>query len=63
MNQSLYDPARILARAQEWRAEAEAATIPEMRDFCLQQALRCESLVNRSLDTAVLNEPTLSHRH
>ena len=43
-----YDPAPLLDRAELWRVEADRATLPEMRSFCLLQADCCEGHVKLS---------------
>jgi hypothetical protein len=43
-----YDPTPLIDRAERWRAEADRATNPEMRSFCLLQAERCDGHVNLS---------------
>ncbi len=62
MQPSLYDLERIVARVEEWQVQAAAATIPEMRAFCLEEAHRCEKIVERSLLTPPVasndSEPT-----
>ncbi len=64
MPKNLYEPASLLARAKEWRIEAAAATTPEMRAFCLDEAVRCETVVRQSLETPPLSEggPTQRER-
>jgi hypothetical protein len=56
MLQNLYDLNRIVDRAREWRRQAEASTIPEMRAFCFEEARRCEAIVEQSLLTPPLVE-------
>jgi hypothetical protein len=51
MLKSFYEPERLLARAREWRIEAEIAETAEMRAFCLNEAHRCERVVQQSLET------------
>jgi hypothetical protein len=54
MNHSPYDLVVLTERAQLWRAEADAATLAEMRSFCLSEADRCERRVEVSRSTPVL---------
>jgi hypothetical protein len=54
MSQDLYDLKRIVERAREWRVQAQAATIPEVREYCLREARLCEQVVQRSLLTPPL---------
>jgi hypothetical protein len=56
MLQNFYEPEKLLARAKEWRIEARAATTPEMRAFCLQEAIRCETVVRQSLETPAVRD-------
>ena len=56
MPQDLYDLKRIVERAREWRVQAQAATIPEVRELCLREARLCEQVVHRSLLTPPLAE-------
>jgi hypothetical protein len=56
MNRSPYDPRNLLERAKQWRAEAAAATLAEMRAYCLDEADRCERRVQRSRSTPVFRE-------
>jgi hypothetical protein len=56
MSQDLYDLKRIVERAREWRVQARAATILEVREFCLREARLCEQVVQRSLLTPPLAE-------
>jgi hypothetical protein len=60
MSRNLYEPERLLARAKEWRIEAAAATSPERRIFCLEEATRCETVVRQSLETPALTEDSPS---
>lgn len=56
MIKSSYEPASLLRRSQLWRAEAEAATFPAMRAYCLSEAARCERMVQRSIEVPVIRE-------
>ncbi len=56
MNPSPYDPLVLRERAELWRAEAAAATLEAMRNFCLTQADQCERRVELSLTTPVIRE-------
>jgi hypothetical protein len=56
MSQNFYEPEKLLARAKEWRIEAGAATTPEMRAFCLKEAIRCETVVRQSLETPPVSD-------
>ena len=56
MNRSPYDPAVLKERADLWRAEAAAATLESMRQFCLTEAAQCERRVEMSLSTPVFRE-------
>ena len=56
MSKDLYDLKRIVERAREWRVQAEAAAIPDVREFCLREARLCEQVVQRSLLTPPLAE-------
>ncbi len=51
-----YDPVQLLARSLLWEAEAEAATLPSMREFCLSEAFRFAQMVRRSFETPVVME-------
>ena len=51
-----YNIEELATRAAEWRLEAEAATMPAMRRFCLQEASQCERLIQRSLEVCVVTE-------
>jgi hypothetical protein len=53
MTPSPYDPVILKERAQLWRVEADAATLEEMRTFCLNEADRCERRIELSLSTPV----------
>jgi hypothetical protein len=54
--ESLYDPVRLLGRAQEWRREAATTSIPGMRAFCLDEAIRWEEAVQRSFETPAVTD-------
>jgi hypothetical protein len=56
MGQSLYDLVVLRERAEQWRAEAAAATHEPMRRFCLTEADQCERRVQMSLSTPVFRE-------
>jgi hypothetical protein len=56
MLENHYEPERFLARAKEWRLKAQAAKTPEFRAFCLDEASRCERVVQQSLETPALVE-------
>jgi hypothetical protein len=56
MTHSPYDPVVLEERAQLWRAEADVATLEEMRSFCLTEADRCERRVELSRSTPVIRE-------
>lgn len=56
MKRSPYDLRTLLERAKLWRAEAAAATLEEMRVFCLAEAVRCEARVQKSQVTPVFSE-------
>jgi hypothetical protein len=56
MPENHYDPARVLARAREWRLKAQAAATSDMRAFCLEEASRCEKIVQQSLETPAVIE-------
>jgi hypothetical protein len=53
MNRSQYDPKALQERARLWRAEAAVATLDAVRNFCLEEAAKCERLVHQSLSTPV----------
>ena len=55
MNQNSYDPATLMERGALWRAEAAAATVEDMRVFCLAQAEQCEKRVSLSQSTPVFS--------
>ena len=46
-----YDPKLLITRAEQWRAEAEAATLDAMRSFCLREAAWCERRVDLAYNT------------
>jgi hypothetical protein len=56
MIRSPYDPAVLLERAALWRAEAAAASIEELRMFCLTEADLCERRVHQSRSTPVFRD-------
>jgi hypothetical protein len=56
MPENNYDPEKFLSLAREWRLKAQAATTPEMRTFCLEEACRCEKVVQQSLETPAVIE-------
>jgi hypothetical protein len=56
MNRSPYDLVVLRERADQWRAEAAAATLEPMRTYCLTQADYCEHRVQMSLSTPVIRE-------
>jgi hypothetical protein len=56
MHPSPYDPDTLLERAKQWRSEAAAATLEEVRLFCLTEADRCERRVHLSQSTPVFRE-------
>jgi hypothetical protein len=56
MSGSPYDPSVLLKRAALWRAEAAAASLEEVRAFCLAEADQCERRVRRSQSTPVLRD-------
>jgi hypothetical protein len=43
-----HDPTPLIDRAELWRAEADRATIPDMRSFCLSQAEYCDGHIRLS---------------
>ena len=56
MSRSPYDVEVLQERAELWRAEAAAATVKAMRDFCLSEADHCERRVQMSLSTPIIRE-------
>jgi hypothetical protein len=56
MSRSPYDLVVLRERADQWRAEAAAATLESMRAFCLTEAHHCERRVQMSLSTPVIQE-------
>jgi hypothetical protein len=56
MSRSSYDPEALLERAARWRAEAAAASLEEVRAFCLAEADRCERRVQQSRSTPVFRD-------
>jgi hypothetical protein len=60
MTHSPYDLVVLEKRAQLWRAEADIATLEEMRSFCLTEADQCERRVELSRSTPVFRETLLT---
>ena len=56
MRRSPYDLAVLKERAELWRLEAAAATMEEMRKFCLTEADYCERRIQMSASTPVLRD-------
>jgi hypothetical protein len=56
MGRSPYDVIALLERAEQWRVEAAAAKLEEVRVFCLAEADQCEALVHRSQSIPVFYE-------
>jgi hypothetical protein len=56
MSRSPYDLVVLRERADQWRAEAAAATLESMRAFCLTEADHCERRVQLSLSTPIIRE-------
>jgi hypothetical protein len=54
MTMNSYDIAALLARSEQWRAEAAGAMSPSVRAFCLSEAARVERMVNRSIAVPVI---------
>jgi hypothetical protein len=54
--ESLYDPVRLLGRAQALRREAAATSIPGLRASCLVEAIRWEEAVQRSFETPAVTD-------
>lgn len=54
MKISPYDPITLEEGARLWRTEAEAASLPALRAFCLEEAERCERRIRDSLATPIL---------
>jgi hypothetical protein len=55
MKRGRYDPQTIAAEALLWRLETEGVTLEATRLLCLEEAVRCESEVQRSHSTPVLS--------
>ena len=53
----LYETSNLLALAAQWRLQAEQAEQPAHKDYCLQQALRFERILQRSLEVPALIDP------
>jgi hypothetical protein len=58
----LYETSNLLALAAQWRLQAEQAEQPAHRDYCLQQALRFERILQRSLEVPAVMEGQAEHR-
>jgi hypothetical protein len=56
MNPSFYDPSALLAKSRLWLVEADAATLPAVRAFCLREAARYETMVQRSIDVPAISD-------
>jgi hypothetical protein len=54
--QSPYDTHTLRERARQWRIEAAKVTNHAMREFCLDEADKCEHRVRRSLYTPIVRE-------
>jgi hypothetical protein len=54
MAQNSYDIEALIAQSEEWRVEAERATVPSRRAFCLSEAARCDRMVQRSIAIPVI---------
>jgi hypothetical protein len=55
LSQNLYELGRIVERARAWRREGDVAPLMDMREFCLEEARRCEEIVRRSMETPLLS--------
>ena len=51
-----YDTMELRASIRDWNVKAAMALSPSVRAACLNEALRCAQLIQRSLQTPVLNE-------
>jgi hypothetical protein len=54
----LYETSHLQALAAQWRLQAEQAEQPAHKEYCVQQALRFERILQRSLEVPVVAEST-----
>jgi hypothetical protein len=55
----LYDTAKLLAQAAQWRQKASQTDQPDIRDDYLREALRYEEIVRRSMEAPLFRDSDL----